>query len=66
VAESKIDMDKEEIKKLRKKAGLTQTQLAEITGDSLRSVQYWESGCRNIEKFKGIFLKKELEKLINS
>jgi DNA-binding transcriptional regulator YiaG len=54
----------EEIKKLRQQAGLTQTQLGEITGDSLRSVQYWEAGRHNIEKFKGIFLKKELEKLI--
>jgi len=57
-------MDKDEIKKLRKEAGLTQTQLEEITEDSLRSVQYWEAGRHNIEKFKGIFLKKELEKLI--
>ena len=59
-------MRAEEIKKLRKEAGLTQTQLAEITGDSLRTVQYWEAGRHNIERFKGIFLKKELEKLINS
>ena len=57
-------MDKEEIKKLRKEANLTQTQLAQITGDSLRTVQYWEAGRHNIEKFKGIFLKKELLKLI--
>ena len=32
------------IKEMRKRAGMTQAQLAELLGVTLRAVQYWEAG----------------------
>jgi len=36
------------IKAARKKAGLTQTEAAELIGAAMRTWQDWESGARNM------------------
>lgn len=36
------------IKERRKAKGLTQEKLAELTGVTLRCVQYWEKACKSI------------------
>ncbi len=38
----------EKLRELRLKAGLTQTQAAELVGITLRGWQYWESGERKM------------------
>lgn len=43
-------MDALEIKRIREEYSLTQSQLAEITGSSLRAVQSWEQNTRNISQ----------------
>ncbi|NCB47916.1 XRE family transcriptional regulator [bacterium] len=50
----------ENLKELRKKAGLTQMQLAAKLGVSLMSIRIWESGAgkpneENYEKLKELF-----------
>jgi transcriptional regulator with XRE-family HTH domain len=40
------------IKELRIKKGVTQTELANYVGVSLRSVQHWEKGTKNITIFR--------------
>jgi transcriptional regulator with XRE-family HTH domain len=37
-----------EVRKFREKFNLTQTQLAEYLGTSVRAIQSWEQGVRNI------------------
>lgn len=45
-------MSKSEFRKIlqmeRKRQGLTQNELAEMTGFTKRTIQYWESGTRGI------------------
>lgn len=41
-------MNSLELKEFRDKHGLSQSQLAEIVGKSIRAVQSWEQGVRNI------------------
>jgi DNA-binding transcriptional regulator YiaG len=41
--------DPKKIKEARLKAGLTQTQAAELVHSSLRSWQHWESGARRMD-----------------
>jgi putative transcriptional regulator len=41
-------MNKEDVKALRKKLGLTQAQLAEKMGVTLQAVQHWEQGRRAV------------------
>lgn len=43
-------MTAEELKKLRKKLGLTQKEMAERMGISLRAYQYKEAGQRQISR----------------
>jgi DNA-binding transcriptional regulator YiaG len=43
-------MTPEEIKKARKILGKTQTELGELLGSKLRTVQAWEKGDRNMPK----------------
>lgn len=38
------------LKELRRKAGLTQAQLAEKSGVNIRMVQYYESGFKDLNK----------------
>ncbi len=40
------------IKELRIKKGVTQTELANYVGVSLRSIQHWEKGTKNITIFR--------------
>lgn len=49
-------MNKEEIKYFRKKHNLKQGDLAEIANASLRSVQNWEGGVRNMSKNTALLL----------
>jgi len=41
-------MKKEDVKALRKKLGLTQSQFAEKMGVTLQAVQHWEQGRRAV------------------
>lgn len=50
-------MDAKEIKEYRKRHNLSQSQLANITKCSLRTVQYWEHGVRNIPEVTADLLK---------
>lgn len=43
-------MTKDDIKKIRSKAGLTQREFGERVGVSVRAVQKWERGERNASK----------------
>ena len=45
-------VDPKKIRAARKKAGLTQTQAAELIGAAMRSWQDWESGARNMPAAK--------------
>ena len=51
-------MNKEQIKEIRHKLGLTQKQFAEKLDVSIRTLQHWEQGTRNPNKWvqKKIFL----------
>ena len=49
-------MDKEQIKALRKKYGLTKKKLGEICGVSQRTVEGWEQG-RSMSKSSEMLLK---------
>lgn len=44
------------LKRIRTAAGLSQSQLAELTGISLRSLQHYEQGSRDINKVQGLTL----------
>lgn len=44
------------LKKIRTDAGLSQSQLAELSGMSLRSLQHYEQGSRDINKAQGQIL----------
>lgn len=48
------------IKELREEKNLTQTQLAELIGVSMRTIQNWESGDKNITVSKLLKLNKAL------
>lgn len=50
-------MNKEEIREFRKKYNLKQGDLAQIVNASLRSVQNWEGGVRNMSKNTELILK---------
>lgn len=59
------------LKSLRTAAGLTQAQLAELSGVSLRAIQSYEQGCRSLRNVTKVVvkaladaLKTEPEKLI--
>lgn len=41
------------LKKYRTKASMTQSQLAEISGVSVRMIQYYEQGVKDINKASG-------------
>ena len=41
------------LKRIRTAAGLSQSQLAELSGMSLRSLQHYEQGSRDINKAQG-------------
>lgn len=43
-------MDQTKIQKVRQAAGLSQSQLAEKAGISVRTLQSWERGARDIRK----------------
>lgn len=45
-----MNPSKEEVKKARLNAGLTQMQAANVIGYKLRSWQMWESGDRKMRK----------------
>lgn len=44
------------LKEMREKAALSQSQLAESSGSSVRMIQYYEQGVRDINKSQGITL----------
>lgn len=44
------------LKDIREKAALSQAQLAESSGSSIRMIQYYEQGVRDINKAQGITL----------
>lgn len=44
------------LKKIREKRGLSQSQLSELSGVSLRMIQGYEQGEKNINKASGIIL----------
>lgn len=46
------------LKRIRTAAGLSQSQLAESAGISLRTLQHYEQGSREINKAQGILLYK--------
>lgn len=46
------------LKRLRTDAGLSQSQFSELTGISVRSIQHYEQGARDINKAQGIILLK--------
>lgn len=46
------------LKDIREKADLSQAQLAESSGSSIRMIQYYEQGVRDINKAQGITLYK--------
>lgn len=50
-------MNAKEIKEYRKRHNLSQSQLANIAKCSLRTVQYWEKGVRNIPEVTADLLK---------
>lgn len=50
-------MDAEKLKEYRKRHNLSQSQLATIAKCSLRTVQYWEKGVRNIPEATADLLK---------
>jgi len=41
-------MNKEQVKALRKRLGLTQSKFAEKMGVTLQAVQHWEQGRRSV------------------
>lgn len=60
------------LQKIRKRAGLSQSQLAELSGVSLRMIQKYETGERNINNASAITvyklaqtLKVNVEDLLN-
>jgi len=50
-----------DIKIARKKLGLTQTEFGEMLGVSMRAVQSWESGSRNMPKSNMVLLQQKLD-----
>ena len=44
------------LKRIRTSAGLSQSQLAELSGISVRSLQHYEQGARDINKAQAIIL----------
>lgn len=44
------------LQKIRKNKGLTQAQLSELSGVSLRMIQYYEQGYKDINKAQAIVL----------
>lgn len=49
-------MDGEELKQIRKKSGLNQTDFAEKLGLSIRTIQNWEGGHNVIPKSKALLI----------
>lgn len=43
---------------MRKSRGMSQSQLAELSEISIRMIQYYEQGVRDINKAQGITLRK--------
>lgn len=54
-------MDSEEIKEARKTLGMTQTEFGEMLNSSLRTVQSWENGSRNMTQATATILKQKLD-----
>ncbi len=54
-------MNAEEIKKIRKKLGLNQTEFGKMLGVGIRSVQNWEKGSRNMSESAEILLIQKLK-----
>jgi transcriptional regulator with XRE-family HTH domain len=46
------------LKRLREESGLSQNKLAEISGVSIRMIQHYEQGVKDINKAQGITLYK--------
>lgn len=46
------------LKEIRKSKNMTQSQLSDISGVSLRMIQYYEQGSKDINKVAGITLYK--------
>lgn len=46
------------LKKIREEKNVTQIKLAEVSGVSLRMIQYYEQGVKDINKAQGITLYK--------
>lgn len=46
------------LKRIREEKGITQAQLAEASGVSLRMIQYYEQGYKDINKVQGVTLHK--------
>lgn len=46
------------LKRIREESGLSQTKLAEESGVSLRMIQHYEQGVKDINKAQGITLYK--------
>ena len=44
------------LKKIRTAAGLSQSQLADSAGMSIRTLQHYEQGARDINKAQGLIL----------
>lgn len=55
-------MDATEIRRIREEYNLTQSQLADITGSSLRAVQSWEQSTRNISQSATKLIKAFIER----
>lgn len=60
---NKLREKEDKMKELRKKYGLTQKQLSEITGIPVRTIQNWEGGQRKCPTYVADLIKFKLEYL---
>lgn len=51
------------LKRIREDSGISQSKLSEDSGVSLRMIQYYEQGVKDINKAQGITLYKIAQKL---
>lgn len=57
---AKIRIMKKRLKKAREEAGYTQEKLAEVTGYSVKMIQYWEQGEKHLPKTEFLLYLTEL------
>ena len=57
---AKISIMKKRLKKAREEAGYTQEKLAEVTGYSVKMIQYWEQGEKHLPKTEFLLYLTEL------